>query len=97
GENAARNGLAERVRAERADAFDFLKDLRERHEHFDVVILDPPAFVKRRKDLKEGALAYRRINELAMQVLGKDGILMTCSCSYHMPRAALLDAVQKGA
>jgi len=97
GENAARNGLAERVRAERADAFDFLKDLRERHEHFDVVILDPPAFVKRRKDLKEGALAYRRINELAMQVLGKDGILMTCSCSYHMPRAVLLDAVQKGA
>src|SRR6185437_9325961 len=97
GENAARNGLAERVGADRADAFDFLKDLRERREHFDVVILDPPAFVKRRKDLKEGALAYRRINELAMQVLGKDGILMTCSCSYHMPRAVLLDAVQKGA
>src|SRR6185312_977935 len=97
GMNAERNGLAERVRAEHADAFDFLKDLRERHEHFDVVILDPPAFVKRRKDLKEGALAYRRINELAMQVLGKDGILMTCSCSYHMPRAALRDAVQRGA
>ena len=97
GENAARNGLADRVRAERADAFDFLKDLRERREHFDVVILDPPAFVKRKKDLKEGALAYRRINELAMQVLSRDGILVTCSCSYHMPRAALLDAVQKGA
>ena len=97
GENAARNGLADRVRAERADAFDFLKDLREHREHFDVVILDPPAFVKRKKDLKEGALAYRRIDELAMQVLSRDGILVTCSCSYHMPRAALLDAVQKGA
>jgi len=95
--NAERNGLAERVRAERADAFDYLKALREAREHFDVVILDPPAFVKRKKDLKEGALAYRRINELAMQVLSRDGILVTCSCSYHMPRNALLDAVQKGA
>jgi 23S rRNA (cytosine1962-C5)-methyltransferase len=97
GQNAERNGLAECVCAERADAFDHLKALRERREHFDVVILDPPAFVKRKKDLKEGALAYRRLNELAMQVLARDGILVTCSCSYHMPRAALLDAVQKGA
>ncbi|TAN03530.1 MAG: class I SAM-dependent rRNA methyltransferase [Rhodanobacteraceae bacterium] len=95
--NAEHNGLADRVRAERADAFEYLKALREAREHFDVVVLDPPAFVKRRKDLKEGALAYRRINELAMQVLARDGILVTCSCSYHMPRAALLDAVQKGA
>ncbi|HET7161700.1 MAG TPA: class I SAM-dependent rRNA methyltransferase [Rhodanobacteraceae bacterium] len=97
GMNAEHNRLAERVHAERADAFDCLKALRERREHFDVVILDPPAFVKRKKDLKEGALAYRRLNELAMQVLSRDGILVTCSCSYHMPRAALLDAVQKGA
>ncbi|HET7610727.1 MAG TPA: class I SAM-dependent rRNA methyltransferase [Rhodanobacteraceae bacterium] len=97
GENARRNGLDDRARAERADAFDYLKALRERREHFDVVILDPPAFVKRRKDFKQGALAYRRINELAMQVLARDGILVTCSCSYHMPRPALLDAVQKGA
>jgi 23S rRNA (cytosine1962-C5)-methyltransferase len=96
-QNAERNGLADRVRAERGDAFDFLKAVRERREHFDVVILDPPAFVKRKKDFKEGSLAYRRINELAMQVLARDGMLVTCSCSYHLPREALLDAVQKGA
>ena len=95
--NAERNGLVERVRAERADAFDYLKDLRERREHFDVVILDPPAFVKRKKDLKEGALAYRRLNELAMQVLSRDGILVACSCSYHMPRGMMLQGVQQGA
>ena len=80
-ENARRNGLADRVRAERADAFDYLKSMRERREHCDVVILDPPAFVKRKKDFREGALAYRRLNELAMQVLAPDGILVTCSCS----------------
>lgn len=97
GENARRNGLSDRVRAERVDAFEYLKAMREAREHFDVVILDPPAFVKRKKDLKEGALAYRRINELAMQVLAKDGILVTCSCSYHLPRVALLEAVQRGA
>ncbi|HWG11489.1 MAG TPA: class I SAM-dependent rRNA methyltransferase [Rhodanobacteraceae bacterium] len=96
-DNARRNGLAERVRAERADSFDCLKAARERREHYDVVILDPPAFVKRKKDLKEGALAYRRLNELAMQVLAHDGILVTCSCSYHMPADELLRGVQQAA
>ena len=96
-DNARRNGLADRVRAERAEAFEYLKALREQREHYDVVVLDPPAFVKRKKDFKEGALAYRRLNELAMQVLGKDGILVTCSCSYHMSREALLHGVQQGA
>ena len=95
--NAQRNGLADRVTAVKADAFDHLKALRETRERFDVVVLDPPAFVKRKKDFAEGRIAYRRINEMAMQVLARDGILVTCSCSWHMGRAALLDAVQQGA
>lgn len=95
--NAERNGLAGTVRAVRADAFDHLRALREARERFDVVILDPPAFVKRRKDLAEGKQAYRRLNELGMQVLARDGILVTCSCSYHMPRATLLEGIQLGA
>ena len=97
GRNARRNRLGERVTAVRADAFDYLKAQREARERYDVVILDPPAFVKRKKHFAEGRLAYRRINEMAMQILSKDGILITCSCSYHMPRAALLEAVQQGA
>jgi 23S rRNA (cytosine1962-C5)-methyltransferase len=96
-ENAQRNGLSDRVRAVKADAFDYLKSLRDVRERFDVVILDPPAFVKRKKDFAEGRIAYRRINEMAMQILARDGILITCSCSYHMPRQALLDSVQQGA
>ena len=95
--NIERNGLGGRVNALRADAFDHLKALREARERYDVVILDPPAFIKRRKDFKEGSLAYRRLNELGMQVLARDGVLITCSCSHHMPRQALLDAVQQGA
>ena len=95
--NAQRNGLGELVTAVRADAFDYLKAQREARERYDVVILDPPAFIKRKKDFAEGRLAYRRINEMAMQILAKDGILITCSCSHHLPRAALLDAIQQGA
>ena len=97
GRNAARNGLGDRVSAVRADAFEYLRSLREQRERFDVVVLDPPAFVKRKKDLGEGRVAYRRLNELGMQVLERDGLLITCSCSYHMPRAQLLDGVQQAA
>ncbi len=95
--NAARNGLADRVSAVTADAFDYLKAARGERRHFDVVILDPPAFVKRKKDLKEGALAYRRLAEAAMQVLSRDGVLVLCSCSHHMPHAALLEGIQAAA
>ncbi len=95
--NAERNGLAERVRGHAIDAFDFLKAARAERKRWDVVIVDPPAFVKRKKDFKEGALAYRRIFEAAMQVLTKDGLLVACSCSHHFPRSALIDAVQSGA
>lgn len=95
--NASLNGVSERVRAAKVDAFDFLRNARAERQHWDVVVLDPPAFVKRKKDFKEGALAYRRINEAAMQVLSRDGLLVTASCSYHMSRSALLEAVQSAA
>ena len=54
-------------------------------ERFDVVIADPPAFIKRKKDLKNGEAAYRRLNEAAMRLLNKDGILVSASCSMHLP------------
>lgn len=95
--NIARNGFGGRVRAHAADAFEFLRNARAERRKWDVVILDPPAFVKRKKDFKEGSLAYRRLNELGMQVLERDGILVTCSCSHHMPREALVDGLQAGA
>lgn len=96
-DNIARNGMVDRVQAHAADAFDFLKAARGERRKWDVVVLDPPAFVKRKKDFKEGALAYRRLAEAAMQVLERDGILIECSCSHHMPRPALLEGIQLGA
>jgi 23S rRNA (cytosine1962-C5)-methyltransferase len=89
--NTALNQFRAGVETLQGDAFDALKQLREQREHFDIVIVDPPAFIKRKKDMKEGVQAYRRINQMAMQVLAKDGILMSCSCSFHMTRDSLLE------
>ncbi len=94
--NAALNGVSERVSTEQGDAFETLKALREAHERFDVVIVDPPAFIKRRKDFKEGALAYRRLNEMAMQVLERDGLLVSCSCSQLLSRDVLIQTLLQG-
>ena len=95
--NAALNGVGDRVRIQQGDAFEVLKSLREARERFDVVIVDPPAFIKRRKDTKEGTLAYRRLNEMAMQVLERDGILVSCSCSQLLSREVLVQALLQGA
>ncbi|MCP4994357.1 MAG: class I SAM-dependent rRNA methyltransferase [Gammaproteobacteria bacterium] len=95
--NAALNDCGDRVKTIRADAFDALRQLREQREKFDVVLVDPPAFTKRRKDLKEGTLAYRRLNQMALQLVEKDGLLVTSSCSHHMSRDLLLQTVQQAA
>jgi 23S rRNA (cytosine1962-C5)-methyltransferase len=94
--NAAANGIAN-LATIKDDAFDALERLHEAREKFDVVIVDPPAFIKRRKDQAKGEAAYKRLNQLAMQLLPRDGLLISCSCSYHLESDALLDAIQKGA
>ena len=85
-QNAELNNLQNKIKILQADAFDILKKLYEAKEQFDVVILDPPAFIKRRKDMKEGLNAYRRINELAMKLFKKEGIFISASCSMHFQR-----------
>jgi 23S rRNA (cytosine1962-C5)-methyltransferase len=94
-----KNATANRVvvGTRQQDAFDALRELRETGEKFGVIVLDPPAFVKRRKDLAAGKEAYRRLNQLAMQLLDRDGMLISCSCSHHMSAEDLLAAIQSAA
>lgn len=95
--NAALNDAAQRVETIEGDAFEALKALRAERAQFDVVIVDPPAFIKRKKDAKEGIQAYRRLNQAALQLLGKDGILVSASCSYHLQRDVFLDLLHQSA
>lgn len=83
--NATLNGVAEKLICVEGDVFEAIKELKLADERFDVVIADPPAFIKRKKDLKNGEAAYRRLNEQAMRLLNKDGILVSASCSMHLP------------
>ena len=93
--NATRNGLGVAVR--KGDAFEVLEALEQEQAVFDVVIVDPPAFAKRKKDLPKAQAAYKRLNQLAMRLLAGDGILVSCSCSYHLSAEALVDAIAKAA
>jgi 23S rRNA (cytosine1962-C5)-methyltransferase len=93
--NAELNGT--RIEAHAADAFDALKSLHADGERFDVVILDPPAFIKRKKDIPQGQAAYRKLNQLALQLMERDGLLVSCSCSYHLSAEELSAAIQAAA
>ncbi len=92
--NAERNGVGKVFSGIEGDAFAVLKGLKADGEHFDVVVVDPPAFIKRKKDHKEGLKAYHRINDLAMQLLHPDGILLAASCSMHLGREELMDVLR---
>ena len=88
-ENAVLNNVADRMHFERSDVFDFLKQARLDNQLYDIIVLDPPALIKRKKDFKLGYEAYRRLNHLALQVLSKNGILISASCSFHLSRENL--------
>jgi 23S rRNA (cytosine1962-C5)-methyltransferase len=93
--SAAANGL--KPSTLRGDAFDVLESLHAQRRKFDVVVIDPPAFIKRKKDVPKGEAAYRKLNQLAMQLLERDGVLVSCSCSYHLSSEALIEGIQRAA
>jgi 23S rRNA (cytosine1962-C5)-methyltransferase len=80
--NAALNGLSAEFIV--ADVFEELRKLEKRHERFNCIILDPPAFVKSRAKIREGLKGYKEINLRAMKLLEPGGVLVTCSCSHHV-------------
>ena len=81
--NAALNSVSERVFAVQKDGFDFVK---QNHDPFDLVVLDPPALIKKRKDVPKGVQAYLSLNVHALKHVKPGGLLVTCSCSYHLQR-----------
>jgi 23S rRNA (cytosine1962-C5)-methyltransferase len=93
--NATRNGFELETR--RGDAFDVLAALQAEGRRFDVLVVDPPAFVKRRKDLAKGEAAYRKLNQLALQLAADEALLVSCSCSWHLPAARMPELLQSAA
>ncbi len=76
------------------DAFAVAQKLRQEGQRFDIVVADPPAFIPRKKDEKEGLQAYHHLNQLAIKLLNPGGILVSGSCSMHLARAQLRDVVR---
>ena len=93
--NAQRNRVKVTIR--KGDAFDVLEEFGRQGARFDVVIVDPPAFAKRKKDLPKALAAYKRLNQLALQVVAPEGILVSCSCSFHVSAEDLQDSIAKAA
>ena len=76
-----------------ANAFDLLKDYASAGRQYDTIVLDPPAFAKTKRDLAAAARGYKELNLRALKMLRPSGILVTCSCSYHVSKQELQDIV----
>jgi 23S rRNA (cytosine1962-C5)-methyltransferase len=93
-ENARLNQVEDQMQFVRSDVFEFLKQARQDNQLYDMIVLDPPALIKRKKDYKQGYEAYRRLNHLALQILSKNGLLISASCSYHLSRENLQEILR---
>jgi 23S rRNA (cytosine1962-C5)-methyltransferase len=80
--NAALNGMT--LEALQGKAIDLLRELRAQARKFDVVVVDPPALIKRKKDLETGSAHYGALNKTAIELLVPEGVLVSCSCSHHL-------------
>jgi len=80
-----------------ANAFDLLKDYAAAGHHYDAVVLDPPAFAKTKRDLDSAMRGYKELNLRALKMLRPGGILVTCSCSYHVNQSSFLEMLSDAA
>ncbi|MFN2454231.1 MAG: class I SAM-dependent rRNA methyltransferase [Pyrinomonadaceae bacterium] len=90
--NAELNG-ASNVEFREANVFDALRDMEAAGEHFDTIVLDPPAFAKNRASVRAALRGYKEINLRAMKLLKPNGVLVTCTCSYHMGESDFLEII----
>ncbi len=96
-QNAVAQGVADRVQVQRGDAFTVLEALADAGERFGLVVIDPPALVKRRKDLGAGQHGYQRLARLGMRLTDQDGLLLFASCSLHFTQEMLRDTIRAAA
>jgi 23S rRNA (cytosine1962-C5)-methyltransferase len=94
--NAGLNGIGNASFRE-ANVFDVLREYEEAGERFDTIVLDPPAFAKNRASVKAAARGYKEINLRALKLLKPGGLLVSCTCSYHMSEAMFLDIIAAAA
>ena len=95
-QNAQLNALTN-VEFREANVFDALREFEAQGEKFDVIVLDPPAFAKNRASLKSALRGYKEINLRALKLLNPGGVLITCTCSYHVSEALFLEIVDQAA
>ena len=93
-QNAELNNYSGQFSCLQGKANDIMKALIDAGQTFDVVVLDPPAFIKRKKDQRQGEKAYHQANQLALRLLSPGGILVSASCSMHLPQQTLMDVVK---
>ncbi|MCY0881347.1 MAG: class I SAM-dependent rRNA methyltransferase [Firmicutes bacterium] len=96
-ENARRNKLEERMRFVTANAFDWLRKESDQGPHYDLGVLDPPAFTKSRETVPSALKGYKEINLRGLKLINPGGILITASCSYHVSEAEFIHVVQQAA
>jgi 23S rRNA (cytosine1962-C5)-methyltransferase len=95
-ENAALNDISN-IELQEGNAFDVLRALVSRREHFDTIVLDPPAFAKTRSSLPGALRGYKEINLRAMRLLSPGGMLFTASCSFHLTKSLFLEMLEDAA
>jgi len=94
--NAALNDLSN-VEFHEANVFDALREMETSGERFDTIVLDPPAFAKNRASLKAALRGYKEINLRALKLLNRNGVLITCTCSYHVSEELFVEVLTQAA
>jgi len=94
--NAGLNG-SENIAFTRSNAFDLLRERSDAREGYDMVVLDPPAFARTKRELPRARRAYKEINLRAIKLLNPGGALVTCSCSHHFSREAMEETLRAAA
>ncbi|MDD5136350.1 MAG: class I SAM-dependent rRNA methyltransferase [Candidatus Omnitrophica bacterium] len=96
-ENSALNNVSGKTEFAKGDAFTVLKEINDSGEKFDIIILDPPSFLKTRESLIMATKGYKELNGLALNALVDGGVLATFSCSHNMPGALFSKIIKESA